>query len=52
MENLVTLEITQSRFVEIAKNEMAIAMIRKMVEEQEFLCKSDIKRIIDAVDDK
>ena len=52
MEQMVTIEVTLSRFVEIVKSEMAVEMIRKMIEEQEFLCKSDIKRIIDAVDDK
>ena len=51
MEKLVTLEVTQSKFVEIAKYEMAIDLIRKIVETHDYVSKADIKCVLDAIDE-
>ena len=52
MGELVTIKITPSHFVEIAKNEMAINLIRKIIETHDYVSKSDIKCVLDAIDDK
>lgn len=51
MEDLVTIKVSQEQLVRIAKNEMAIDLIRRIVETHDYISKADIKCVLDAIDD-
>ena len=52
MEELITVKISSSHFVKIAKYEMALNLIRKIVETHDYISVADIKCVLDAIDDK
>ena len=47
----VSTEIDVQMVKIMAKREMAIDLLKRMVESEDYISKADIKRILDAIDD-
>lgn len=50
--NEVTLTITPSHFARIVRCEMAIELLRGLVEKTDYLLKEEVERILNAVEEE